>query len=137
MDQQVTNQPAKKTPKWLLPVAILVAVVIAVIAIVAIVRQAGNVSNEAIPAQVVVNGNGFSPAYLKVKRGESVAWVNQDSTPHQIASLEPDNPAVSAFDSKETLGQGDSYTFTFEQAGTYNYGDKFEPTKYKGTIVVE
>ncbi|MBL8159288.1 cupredoxin domain-containing protein [Candidatus Saccharibacteria bacterium] len=138
VEQPVNPQAKKATPKWLLPVAILVAVVIAVIAIVAIVRQAqNNVANEAIPASVVVTGSGFTPAVVKVKAGDSVTWVNKDSTPHQIVSLEPNNTSVAAFDSRETLGQGDSYTYTFEKAGTFTYGDKVEPTLYKGTVIVE
>ncbi len=139
MDVESPKQVTKKSaPKWLLPVAILVTVVIAVIAIIAIVRQAqNNVANEAVPAQVVVNGVGFNPAVVKVKRGEGVTWINKDPTPHQIISSQPNTPGVASFNSVETLSQGDSYTYTFESPGTYEYGDKVEATKYKGTIIVE
>lgn len=138
MEAQQPNQSAHKTPKWLLPVAILVAVVIAVIAIVAIVKQAqNNVANEDVPAQVVVTGGGFQPQVVKVKKGESVTWINKDSKSHQIASKQPNDPGANSFDSQETLGQGDSYTYTFEKSGTYTYGDKVEPTRYAGTVIVE
>lgn len=136
--QEPTKQAAQKpTPKWLLPVAIVVAVVVAIAAIVAIIRQAQNNAALNLPTEVIVTGSGFSPKSVEIKKGESITWINKDSTSHQIVAKDPQDSGVTAFDSHETLGQGDSYTYTFEKAGTYVYGDKVEPTRYKGTVIVK
>lgn len=69
----------------------------------------------------------FSPSTLTVKKGTTVVWINDDSAPHQIKS--------STFNSQR-LNQGQSFTFTFDTAGTFDYSCSIHPVM-QGKIVVE
>lgn len=58
----------------------------------------------------------FSPASITIKAGTTVTWTNEDSAPHQIA----DKPNGDMFKSGQ-LSQGQSYSFTFDKTGEYDY----------------
>jgi len=77
----------------------------------------------------------FSPPTLTVKAGTTVTWTNNDGAPHTVTSTNndgaphtvtsTDGPSTSAqitgaFDSGD-LGQGETFSFTFDKAGTYYY----------------
>ncbi|MSR68635.1 hypothetical protein EXS66_02515, partial [Candidatus Saccharibacteria bacterium] len=82
--------------------------------------------------------DGFEPATVMIKAGASVAWVNIDSNPHQIAS-DP-HPTHSSFPdlyAPEPLGTNDVYSMIFEKAGTYTYHDNLNPYTFKGVVIVE
>ncbi len=58
-------------------------------------------------------GDGFfSPASLSVAVGDTVTWTNVDDSPHTVTSA--------AFDSGN-LDAGQSFSFTFTEAGTFDY----------------
>lgn len=69
----------------------------------------------------------FSPNTLTVKKGMAVTWTNNDSAPHTIKSA--------AFNS-EVLNKGQSFSFTFNEAGTFNYYCSLHPAM-TGEIIVE
>ena len=71
----------------------------------------------------------FTPARLTVKLGEAVRWTNQDSVQHNVVF---DDGKLSS----PLLAQGQSWTHTFAQEGTYSYTCGPHPFM-KGTIVVE
>jgi plastocyanin len=81
---------------------------------------------------IVIKNFAFSPAILTINTGTTVTWINQDGAPHKIAS---DPGSVVAFTS-ESLANGASYQFTFNQTGTYNYYCTIHPSM-KGTIIVQ
>jgi plastocyanin len=81
---------------------------------------------------IMIKNFAFSPATLTIKTGTTVTWMNQDGVPHQIAS---DPGSVVAFTS-ESLENGASYQFTFNQTGTYAYHCTIHPPM-KGTIIVQ
>ena len=60
--------------------------------------------------------------------------MNQDGDAHELGADEP-NP--SALNSEELLEQGDTYSVTFEEAGTFHYHDTADPVNKQGTIIVE
>ena len=63
---------------------------------------------------VVEIGDGFfSPATLTIAVGDTVTWTNTDDSPHTVT-------AGGAFDSGN-LDAGQSFSFTFSQAGTFGY----------------
>ncbi|MCX6739759.1 MAG: cupredoxin family copper-binding protein [Candidatus Parcubacteria bacterium] len=64
------------------------------------------------PVSININNFAFNPKQRTVKIGTTVTWTNDDPAPHQIAG--------SIFGS-QPLNTGDSYSFTFTQAGTYDY----------------
>lgn len=72
----------------------------------------------------------FAPAELTIAAGSSVTWVNADANlPHTATSDDE------VFDSG-TLNEGDEFSFTFDEAGTFSYFCQVHPTM-QGTIVVE
>lgn len=72
----------------------------------------------------------FQPGSLTVKAGDTVTWVNNDSTTHTITS---DN---GAFTSSGNLAPGDKYQFTFTKAGTYPYHCSIHPSM-TATVTVQ
>jgi plastocyanin len=69
----------------------------------------------------------FNPAALNIKKGDTVIWTNQDSVSHQIAGGTFNGPVMS---------NGQSYTFTFNSTGTFNYHCAIHPSM-TGTITVK
>jgi len=84
---------------------------------------------------VKISGFAFVPQTITINKGESVTWVNEDSTPHDVAS----NPHPTHTDlpglRSGTLQNGQSYTFTFDKAGTWGYHCHIHPSM-TGTVVV-
>ena len=74
------------------------------------------------------NAQFFVPATFTVKAGQAVTWANKDGSTHTVTST----PGTQ-FD--KTLAAGDTFKFTFAQAGTYQYYCTIHPWM-KGTIVV-
>ena len=72
----------------------------------------------------------FDPATLEIHVGDTVTWVNNDMFPHDVTQL----PAGSGFESPQ-FGNGDTYSFTFDAPGTYDYFCALHPIML-GTIVV-
>lgn len=69
----------------------------------------------------------FNPATLTIKKGITVTWTNNDSAQHQIKSA--------TFNSSQ-LGKGQSFSFTFNDAGTFDYSCAIHPSML-GKIIVE
>jgi len=78
-------------------------------------------------SNVTMENFAFNPSELKVKVGDTVTWTNMDSATHDVKS--------DLFQS-DSLKKGDSFSFTFDTAGTYEYICSFHPSM-KGTIIVE
>jgi plastocyanin len=73
-------------------------------------------------------GSTFSPASTTITQGDTVTWVNRDNANHQV--LADKGQFVSPI-----LRPKQTYSFTFNAAGTYTYKDELTP-KLKGTIKV-
>lgn len=89
-------------------------------------------------ASVQITAGAFVPASVKIKAGSAVKWSNEDTAQHRIAA-DPylTHSSFPELDSKEPLDAQDTFTFTFSKAGTYTYHDELNPSKYKGTVIVE
>jgi plastocyanin len=85
-------------------------------------------------ASVTIATGGFTPATVTVQKGQEVTITNTDTTSHRLTA---DQIALPNFDSVDLLSQGDSYTYTFEKAGTYHYYDPADPAGFTGTINVK
>ena len=72
--------------------------------------------------------NSYSPNPVEIKAGETVTWVNEDSTVH-TATANDDK-----FDS-DMLFRGDVFNFTFDGEGEYPYYCDVHPNMV-GTVVV-
>ena len=77
---------------------------------------------------VTIKDFAFDPGDLKVAKGTTVTWKNDDSTTHRIKSGD------GSFDSKD-LKNGDSFEHTFDTAGSFAYVCGIHPSM-KGTITV-
>lgn len=80
-------------------------------------------------AQVAMKNIAFDPASVTINAGEKVTWTNEDSVPHTVVG---DN---GEFES-DTLAKGDTFSFTFDQAGTYAYHCSIHPNM-RGTVIVQ
>ena len=59
----------------------------------------------------------FSPETMTIKKGTTVTWTNQDDARHDIT---PDEESE-FFQASELLAKGETYSFTFNEVGTYAY----------------
>lgn len=92
---------------------------------------AGNAMQPAgTKVDVAIKGFAFTPAEVKIKKGETVVWTNEDAAPHTATALD------NSFDSK-TINKGESFSFTFQNAGTFEYKCTFHPAMKTGKIIVE
>jgi len=87
------------------------------------------VAPTAAAANIEIQSFAFSPSTLTVKKGTTVTWTQKDSVPHTIVS---DN---GAFESPQ-LSNGQTWSFTFNDAGTFAYHCSVHPSM-TATIVVE
>lgn len=82
---------------------------------------------KSVDNQITIKDFKFTPETLNVKVGTIINWVNEDSAPH-IVKFE-------GFES-QSLQTGESYSYTFDTAGTYAYHCSLHPSM-KGNIIVE
>ncbi len=111
-------------PRKILSILILSLLVAVVLLSGCVQQQAGaNQTNT-----IAIKNFAFSPATLVVKPGTTVSWVNEDPAPHTATS-------EGNFDSG-TLGKGQTFSRTFNEAGAFDYICTIHPSM-KGRILVE
>lgn len=71
----------------------------------------------------------FDPDSVEITAGDSVTWVNNDSTSHTVTSDDE------AFDSG-TIAPGETFALDFSTAGVFPYHCDFH-TAMKGTVIVK
>lgn len=76
----------------------------------------------------------YIPSIIVIKQGDSVTWVNEDAAFHSVTSGFYGDPSM-LFDSKY-LDPEESFTFLFENTGTYDYFCTLHPWM-KGQVIVE
>jgi len=99
---------------------------------------------------VRLTNSGFQPSTINIEQGETVTWINEGSTAMWVGSdrhpRHTDYSGTSvaehcrngdqnsaAFDQCST---GESFNFTFEKTGEWNYHNHRAPSQM-GTIIVE
>ncbi len=82
---------------------------------------------------VSISDNVFDTTYLKVKKGTKVTWTNQGESRHDItsASTSPKKGLGS-----DLLSNGQSYSFTFNETGTYEYFCTPHASQMKAVVTV-
>ena len=92
-----------------------------------------------------MTSEGFSPSTLTITQGTTVTFTNTDTSSHRPASNphpthtgypEEGTCSGSSFDSCDPIATGESWSFTFNEEGTWNYHDHMSPG-LTGTIIVE
>jgi plastocyanin len=79
---------------------------------------------------VTIQNFAFEPLAVSINVGDSVTWTNNDTAPHTATASDK------SFDSGR-LDQGQSFSFTFTQAGTFQYVCTFHDRMPAGTIEVK
>ena len=74
--------------------------------------------------------NSYNPNPIEIKVGDTVTWINNDSSPHTVTSSSKDIN----FDS-DVLRRDETFSFTFDREGEYPYFCTLHPSMV-GTIVV-
>ncbi len=85
--------------------------------------------------QVIMKNSAFVPAKLTIKKGTTVTWTNEDTIKHNVVASDPSNtgglPAANPL-----LEKGSTYSFTFNEVGSFNYLCMPHASFMKGTIEV-
>ena len=79
---------------------------------------------------VEIKDFAFNPPEITVPVGGSVTWINDDGTPHTATGL--DREVLQS----GPIAPGESFTQTFDTAGTFDYFCEFH-ANMKGSIVVQ
>lgn len=138
----IAPQPTPKRSKKRLIifiVALAVALITTVLAVATLFKVSGVETNATEEdAQVGITTTGFDPAVITVKKGQNVVWTSQDKEPHGLALTTPNAPSeLEGFGGDEQIENGETYSFTFDVAGTFTYHDPQAPEKFQGTIEVK
>ena len=76
----------------------------------------------------------YIPSVIAIQKGKQITWVNEDSAFHSVTSGFYDAP-IDLFDSGY-LDPYESFTYTFDESGTYDYFCTLHPWM-KGQVIVE
>ena len=79
-------------------------------------KQGGTQTKPAGDASVQIVNFQFMPPSLTVKPGAKVTWTNGDTAVHSIKDTSPLATPVS-----QDLGKGDTFSITYERAGSYSF----------------
>lgn len=94
---------------------------------------------------IQITSSGFSPSSLTVTKGTTVTFITMDEGSYWPASASHPSHTVypttggcigSTFDACKKLAQGETFEFTFDEVGSWNYHDHSNPSLF-GTIIVE
>jgi plastocyanin len=91
--------------------------------------DAGDGGSTSITHEVDISGFAYDPVSITISVGDEVMWTNLDSATHTVTE------DMSMFDSGD-LAQNDTFTYTFDSTGTYNYYCTYH-TSMTGTVIVE
>jgi plastocyanin len=95
-------------------------------------ESAGTTTASTAPSDdstVTIDDFAFGPGSMSVAAGTTVTWTNEDSAPHTVTA---DDDSWTS----ETLATGDSFTHTFDAAGTVAYHCALHP-RMTASVVVE
>ncbi|VVB96372.1 Cupredoxin-like domain protein [uncultured archaeon] len=80
-------------------------------------------------ASVDIKNFMFTPGTLNITSGTTVTWTNDDTVAHTVTSV------TGVFDSG-SINPGATYSYTFNQTGSFEYGCTIHPSIPHGTVIV-
>ncbi|MEK6897300.1 MAG: hypothetical protein AABW93_02100 [Nanoarchaeota archaeon] len=101
---------------------------------------------------IEITSSGLIPATIEISKGDTVTWVNKDVEKHWPASaIHPTHRVYpgsdiekcgtgeekSIFDSCRGLATGESWSFTFNEVGSWSYHDHLVNGLFGKVIVLE
>jgi plastocyanin len=100
----------------------------------------GNTTNSVsiVSGASTLTTDAYSPNPIQVSVGTTVTWTNNDAQPHTVTSGsngQPDNKFNSSPNFTPLLNPGQTFSFTFTQAGNYPYFCTLHPNMV-GTVSV-
>ena len=84
---------------------------------------------------IAIQNYSFNPDTVTITAGTTVTWTNYDPVHHQVSSQGSGISAPGTIFMSDSLGKGDSYSFTFTTPGVYPYFDSIYRSML-GTITV-
>src|SRR6478735_7546568 len=107
----------------------IVAAVVTLNGLVGTSARAGQASQPPRTVAIEIDNFKFGVASLEVAAGTTVTWTNRDDVPHTVTS------STKVFKSPP-LDTGETFTYTFKQAGTFEYYCALHP-HMTGKVVVK
>ena len=89
-----------------------------------------NETSTLVEHSVNITDSAFDPSVLNITVGDNVTWTNQGSMTHTVTS------DGGEFTDSSDLANGDTYTVTFDTAGTYTYHCNYHNSSMTATINV-
>jgi len=65
---------------------------------------------------VDITNFSFVPEEINIKKGDTVVWTEKDEVPHTVTASNKEDLLAS-----DILSKNDTYSFTFDKVGTFNY----------------
>ena len=89
----------------------------------AAVQSAAPVPNGPVK-NVIIKQRAFDPDIITISPGTTVVWTNEDTAApsHRVVHL-PVNPGDPELFHSQALYKGDTFQYTFQTAGRYQYSD--------------
>lgn len=81
------------------------------------------------PVSVAIKSSTFVPNIVEISKGTTVTWTNDDGVAHTVTSIS------GAFDSGN-IEPGKTYSYTFNQAGPFEYSCTNHPSMTRGKVIV-
>ncbi|MFL6476159.1 MAG: plastocyanin/azurin family copper-binding protein, partial [Nitrososphaera sp.] len=100
--------------------------------------NAGDTSISIVSGASSLTNTAYDPNPVQIKVGSKVTWTNNDSQPHTVTSGsngQPDNKFNSSPSFNPLLNPGQTFSFTFTEAGEYPYFCMLHPNMV-GTVSV-
>ncbi len=79
--------------------------------------------------QIEIANFSFVPQTVTVKQGTTVTWVNRDDSPHTVVSTAKEF-------SSPAMDTSDTYTYTFNRPGSFEYYCSVHP-HMRGKVIVQ
>lgn len=71
--------------------------------------------------EVFMQGIAFDPETITIEVGETITWTNRDLVAHTATSGNPDADDFGTIFRSGSLSRGETFSFTFTEAGDYEY----------------
>ncbi len=85
---------------------------------------------------ITLSNDTTYPITVSVVAGQQVTWINEDAIPRRFGpDPHPAHDSVPGF-GVVTLNEGESFSYTFKERGTYYFHDEEDPFEIKGIILV-
>ena len=138
-DDVARSRTSSKTPRYLTGLITAVALIVIVVLVAHNKSSTPPLTKSSNPpAYVSITSSGYLPATISIKKGQAVVWTNTTNATHDVDSDPyPSDNALAGFKSPSVLNDNQTYSFVFNETGTFSYHDDLNPGNYKGDVVVK